>query len=88
MPKLSLAALPRRAVVLAVAAILVVAAAAAFASLRARHMASAIATGQDDGKAPASDAGDNSGVAILLGLARQATREGRLVSPQGNNAYE
>jgi protein TonB len=88
MPKLSLAALPHRAVVLAVAAILVVAGAVAFASLRARHATSGDATGQDDAKASASDAGDNSGVAILLGLARQATHDGRLVSPQGNNAYE
>lgn len=33
-------------------------------------------------------AGHSSEVDILLGLARQATKEGRLVAPQGNNAYE
>jgi len=88
MPKLSLTALPRRAVVLAVAAIFVVAAAATFASLRTGHTASNDAAGQGEPKASADDAGDTSGVAILLGLARQATHDGRLVSPQGNNAYE
>lgn len=88
MSKLALAAPPRRAVIIVAAVAVVVAAAAAFASMHLRHPATS-ATSDDAAStsSPGDDAGSN-GVEILLGLARQATREGRLVSPQGNNAYE
>lgn len=87
MSKLALAAHPRRAVVIVVAVVVVLAAAAAFASLRLRHSAVA-ATPDATATSSAGDDGGSSGVDILLGLARQATHDGRLVSPQGNNAYE
>jgi protein TonB len=35
-----------------------------------------------------SSSGSSPEIDILLGLARDATKEGRLVAPQGNNAYE
>lgn len=88
MSKLHLAAPSRRAAVIAAAAVVVVAAAAAVASMHLHRTggASALDTG---GTTPAASADTgSSGVDILLGLAREATRDGRLVSPQGNNAYE
>ncbi|HEY4293233.1 energy transducer TonB [Luteibacter sp.] len=88
MSKLALAAPPRRAVVIVVAVVVVLAAAAAFASLRLSHPATAAASDAGTATSPAGDDAGSSGVDILLGLARQATRDGRLVSPQGNNAYE
>lgn len=38
--------------------------------------------------APSSSADEQSGSSILLGLDRDAIRDGRLVAPAGNNAYE
>lgn len=38
--------------------------------------------------AASSSADDQSGSSILLGLARDAMHDGRLVAPAGNNAYE
>jgi periplasmic protein TonB len=37
---------------------------------------------------PSTSSGASPEIEILLGLARDATKEGRLVAPQGNNAYE
>jgi hypothetical protein len=37
---------------------------------------------------PSASSGSSPEIDILLGLARDATKEGRLVAPQGNNAYE
>jgi protein TonB len=88
MSKLALAAPPRRAVVIIAAVVVVVAAAAAFASMHIRHSAAAAASDAGASTSSSGDEAGSSGVDILLGLARQATREGRLVSPQGNNAYE
>ena len=88
MSKFALAAPSRRAVVIVAAVVVVLAAAAAFASM---HLRRAGHSAGPDAGAAASATGDDtgsSGVDILLGLARQATREGRLVAPQGNNAYE
>jgi protein TonB len=87
MSKLALAAPTRRAAVIVAAAVAVLAAAAAFASLHLRHP-SAAATADDGASSDTGADQGASGVQILLGLARQATRDGRLVSPQGNNAYE
>jgi protein TonB len=82
------AALPRRAAVFVGVAVALVAAAAAFAVLH-RTSASAVAALPDATTAPVTSAGASSAeIDILLGLARDATREGRLVGPQGNNAYE
>jgi protein TonB len=54
--------------------------------------ASAAASTAHFGMSPTvvSDATDEagSGIAILLGLARDAMRDGRLVAPQGSNAFE
>jgi periplasmic protein TonB len=80
------AALPRRAIILIAAIAVALVAFAAYATLRVRHVDKAGAS--DAAASSASSDGDSSGVDILLGLAREATREGRLVAPQGNNAYE
>jgi protein TonB len=88
MSKLHLAAPSRRAAVIAAAAVVVVAAAAAVASMHLRRTGSASALDTGGTTPVASDDAGSSGVDILLGLAREATRDGRLVSPQGNNAYE
>jgi len=80
------AALPRRAVILVGGLVVALAAVAAYATLRVRHPGAETA-GATTSTPSSSDAGQ-SGVDILLGLARDATREGRLVAPQGNNAYE
>lgn len=88
MSKFSLAAIPRRVVILSGAAVVALAAAAAFATLRMHRVdAGAAADAASSAQSGSGDAGA-SGVDILLGLARDATREGRLVAPQGNNAYE
>ena len=88
MSKLALAAPPRRAVHIVVAVVVVLAAAAAFASLRLRHSAAAVTPATGAAASSTDGEAGSSGVDILLGLARQATHDGRLVSPQGNNAYE
>lgn len=88
MSKFSLAALPRRAAILMGALIVALAAAAAFATLHLyRADPGATADSVSATEAGTSDAGTTE-VDILLGLARTATREGRMVAPQGNNAYE
>jgi periplasmic protein TonB len=88
MSKFNLATLPRRVVILAGAVFVALAGAAAFATLRVhRADAGMAAHGSSPAQTESGDAGA-SGVDILLDLARQATREGRLVAPQGNNAYE
>lgn len=79
-------ALPRRAVILIGAVVVALAAVAAYATLRVRH-ADQPGAFDPSASSASSDVG-SSGVDILLGLAREATREGRLVAPQGNNAYE
>lgn len=88
MSKFTLTALPRRAVIVIGAVAVALAAAAAFATLRMHH---AEAGPTSDGASAAEAGSGNAGtteVDILLGLARDATREGRMVAPQGNNAYE
>src|ERR1700750_1307773 len=88
MSKFTLAALPRRAVIIAGVAIVALAAAAAFTVLHARHADGGAAA--DDASTAQSGSGDSgtTEVDILLGLARDATREGRMVAPQGNNPSE
>jgi protein TonB len=82
------AAFPRRtvlAIAVGVAALAVIVGVVAFRG----HQ---VATTTDASGAVNTDAGPSSGsspeIDILLGLARDATKEGRLVAPQGNNAYE
>jgi protein TonB len=88
MSKLNIAAVPRRAIITIVIAVAAVAGTAVFV-LHQRTNATAEASLADLAPAaPANTGGDQSGVDILLGLARDATREGRLIAPQGNNAYE
>lgn len=48
----------------------------------------ASADGAPTKTAGAADNEAQSGSAIMLGLARDAVRDGRLVSPEGNNAFE
>ena len=86
MSQSSKAALPRRAVVFIGAVVVALVAVAAYATLRVRHADQPGAV--NPAASSASSGGESSGVDILLGLAREATREGRLVAPQGNNAYE
>lgn len=81
------AAMPRRAVLAAVAGAIVIAAVAATLLTRGQHVSapSSAADTLTDAVTPSGHASD---VDILLGLAREATKDGRLVAPQGNNAYE
>jgi len=88
MSKLHLAAPSRRVAVIVAAVVVAVAAAAALASMQLHRASVAGAFDTGAGTPAASDDAGSSGVDILLGLAREATRDGRLVSPQGNNAYE
>lgn len=82
------AAFPRRTV-LAIAVGAVALAVAIGAAALHSHQASASTNAS---AAASGDASPSSGPApevdILLGLARDATKEGRLVAPEGNNAYE
>jgi protein TonB len=82
------AAFPRRtvlAIAVGVAALAVIVGVVAFRG----HQAAATT---DASGAVTTEAGPSSGespeIEILLGLARDATKDGRLVAPQGNNAYE
>jgi protein TonB len=82
------AAFPRRtvlAIAIGVAALAVIIGVVVFRG----HQAT---TTTDASGAVSTDASPSSGsspeIDILLGLARDATKEGRLVAPQGNNAYE
>jgi protein TonB len=88
MSKTLTAAFPRRTVIAIAVVVAALVATAAVATLRNRHAetrsAAAAAVTAD---APASG-GPSPEIDILLGLARDATKEGRLVAPQGNNAYE
>jgi periplasmic protein TonB len=80
------AAVPRRAIiVVAVTAVLLVA--AVVLSIRQQHQ---LAEAEAPTQLPEPPAATSSSpeITILLGLARDATKEGRLVAPQGNNAYE
>lgn len=88
MSKPNIAAVPRRAIITMVIAAAALAGTAAVI-LHQRTTATAEASLADlAAAAPANAGSDPSGVDILLGLARDATREGRLIAPQGNNAYE
>jgi hypothetical protein len=81
-----IAAVPRRAIiVVVVTAVLLVA--ALVLGLRQQHQ---LAEADAPSKLPEPPAatGASPEITILLGLARDATKEGRLVAPQGNNAYE
>ncbi|MEX1828390.1 energy transducer TonB [Luteibacter sp. CQ10] len=81
------AAMPRRAVLAAVAGVIVIAAVTATLMTRGQHL-SAPSSAADTLTDAAAPSGHSSEVDILLGLAREATKDGRLVAPQGNNAYE
>lgn len=87
MSKPSIAAVPRRAIITVAIAVAAVAATAVFVVQQRSH-ATAETSLADLTPATSTHGGDQSGVDILLGLARDATREGRLIAPQGNNAYE
>ncbi|WP_369925569.1 energy transducer TonB [Xanthomonas sp. NCPPB 2632] len=87
MSKLSIAAVPRRAILTLAIAVAAVAGTLVFIMQQRSHAMSTPSL--DDIATPAPTAGaDASGVTILLGLARDATRDGRLIAPEGNNAYE
>jgi protein TonB len=74
---------PRQRVLVAVSLIVAIAVAGgAYAWL---HGSSSSATASTDGQ---SGAKDDSGVSILLDLAKTAVTEKRLVAPAGSNAYE
>lgn len=81
------AAMPRRAVLAAVVVAIALAAGAATLLTRGQHVSSPAGAADTltDTAAPSGHSGE---VDILLGLAREATKDGRLVAPQGNNAYE
>lgn len=83
----SSAAVPRRAILVIAAGLVVVAAIGATVFLRGHRADPGIATGSTLSE-NAPSVGNSNEIDILLGLARQATKEGRLVAPQGNNAYE
>ena len=87
MSKSASAAVPRRAIISIATAVAAVAGTAVFVVQQRAH-ATAETSLADLAPAPSTRGGDPSGVDILLGLARDATREGRLIAPQGNNAYE
>jgi periplasmic protein TonB len=82
------AAFPRRTVLaIAVGAVALAVAIGAAALHSHQANASTEASGVASGDASPSS-GPAPEVDILLGLARDATKEGRLVAPEGNNAYE
>ncbi|WP_285403409.1 energy transducer TonB [Luteibacter sp. ME-Dv--P-043b] len=86
MSKSSIVAVPRRAIITVAIAVVAMAAASAFTLLQRSH-ASATSLADVTPSAPVGGA-HRSDVDLLLELAREATREGRLIAPQGNNAYE
>ncbi|WP_255369445.1 hypothetical protein [Luteibacter sp. UNCMF366Tsu5.1] len=88
MSKFALTARSRRVIVSLAAVVVVASALTAYASLRVHHADAQSSPSGTSSVTHTADDGASSGVDILLGLARDATREGRLVSPQGNNAYE
>lgn len=82
------AAFPRRtvlAIAVGIAALAVIVGAVAF---RGHHAATATDASGAVGVEASPSSGASPEIDILLGLARDATKEGRLVAPQGNNAYE
>lgn len=83
------AAFPRRTVI---AIAIGVAALAAIALGVFAFQGHQVATSTDASGAATTEVSSSSDaspeIEILLGLARDATKEGRLVAPQGNNAYE
>jgi protein TonB len=81
------AASPRRGVLVVSIVLLAAAAIAAYALLRApaKDGAGISATGP---ATTSSSGGQDSGVGIMLGLAKAAVDEKRLVAPAGANAYE
>lgn len=90
MSRLFSAASSRRGLLVASVVLLVIAAGAAFALMRPASMAS-LTSSASKGPATAATSGgadDNSGVGIMLGLAKTAVDEKRLVAPAGANAYE
>ncbi|TCV92842.1 protein TonB [Luteibacter rhizovicinus] len=81
------AALVRRALI--ATAVIAVVGAAAYFVLRGRDDSpNQTATGPGEVASAAAPAEGGSEVDILLGLARDAMKENRLIAPQGNNAYE
>lgn len=87
MSKLSIVAVPRRAILTLAIAVAAVAGTLVFIMQQRSHAMSTPSLADIATPAPTAGA-DASGVTILLGLARDATRDGRLIAPEGNNAYE
>jgi hypothetical protein len=82
------AAFPRRTVLAIAVGVAALAVIVGVVALRSHQTASSTdASGTVSGDASPSS-GSAPEIDILLGLARDATKEGRLVAPQGNNAYE
>jgi protein TonB len=87
MSKSSIVAVPRRAILTLAIVFAAVAGTLVFVMQQRSHAMSPPRLA--DITSPAATAGtDASGVTILLGLARDATRDDRLIAPEGNNAYE
>jgi protein TonB len=87
MSKPFIAAVPRRAILTLAIAVAAVAGTLVFIMQQRSHAMSTPRLADIATPAPTAGA-DASGVTILLGLARDATRDGRLIAPEGNNAYE
>ncbi|MBB3226658.1 protein TonB [Luteibacter sp. Sphag1AF] len=77
----------RRAAI-AVAVLAVVGAGAVFALHQSHGESGEVVAASDDTADAGTQAKGGGEVEILLGLARDAMKDNRLVSPQGNNAYE
>ena len=81
MSKLSIAAVPRRAILTLAIAVVAVAGTLVFIMQQRSHAMSTPSLADIATPAPTAGA-DASGVTILLGLARDATRDGRLIAPE------
>lgn len=82
------AAFPRRGLLVVSLALIVAAAVAAYALMRPSAVADAGTRTTGAPAAAASSGGQDSGLSIMLELARTAVAEKRLVAPAGANAFE
>jgi protein TonB len=82
----SIAAVPRRAIIATVLAVALLGVGLVMGVRQYDSLADD--TGAATAPEPSSASSGSPEIQILLGLARDATRDGRLVAPQGNNAYE
>ena len=87
MSRTSSAAFPRRGLLIVSIALLAAAAIAAYVLLRAPAADGAGLQAKGPAEA-ASSGGQDSGVGIMLGLAKSAMDEKRLIAPAGANAFE